>query len=580
MTVFATEGCASCHRLQGYESNVGFQIEKEKPNFDQLYQEKQWFKSLFPEMIHVTRYDEDIHGSQIVSQIEKHKEEIDKRIVNNVRENSLLEEIERKSPETIESFYSNFRYASRAKDDEYATLIKNEKNPEKIKSLEKEHQLWKERVHRVLMMFIQEYGLGRFIGPRPNWSGIYRSDEWLMEHFRNPSSHVPRSIMPTFPFDDTKFYSLTYMLDKLGILNRNRIQEVWNKHGFDPSEVYELLCAQCHGMGFLGKGPVAQWIYPIPKNLKDAEFLRNLTKEEVIHSITHGVPGTPMPPWGEAASDKPADIQKLSKTKPVLSEQEIHYLVEWLYSGLAGGEVIKSSKDVPKWKYEPKDVLEELKKEGGKLLPDQAPKKSVKDKLSFLPTGKGYYASLKPVPAVENSQNEVAEVFDVVPNREENAPDPYSYYIKKRYYTPENLKQGGNFFLINCATCHGADADGSGIRGEIMDTAKPRMLTNLDWIQSRDDLRLLRSIKFGVPGTAMTPWGDLTSSLQRMQLVMYIRSLTEEQEKRHRLTKALYESFDVSILTIQKSRIDIAKRPKDSKQNANQPDPLTTKVFL
>ena len=41
-----------------------------------------------------------------------------------------------------------------------------------------------------------------------------------------------------------------------------------------------------------------------------------------------------------------------------------------------------------------------------------------------------------------------------------------------------------------------------------MQDAKPRMLTNLDWENSRDDLRLLRSIKYGVPGTAMVPWGD------------------------------------------------------------------------
>ncbi|MDP1880390.1 MAG: c-type cytochrome, partial [Parachlamydiaceae bacterium] len=53
MTVFATEGCAACHRLQGFDSNVGFAIEKQSPNFDQLYQEQQWFKKLFPEVVHI-----------------------------------------------------------------------------------------------------------------------------------------------------------------------------------------------------------------------------------------------------------------------------------------------------------------------------------------------------------------------------------------------------------------------------------------------------------------------------------------------------------------------------------------------
>ena len=50
-----------------------------------------------------------------------------------------------------------------------------------------------------------------------------------MEHFHNPSSHVARSIMPVFPFDDSKFYALTHMLNAIGILNRNQVREIWEK---------------------------------------------------------------------------------------------------------------------------------------------------------------------------------------------------------------------------------------------------------------------------------------------------------------------------------------------------------------
>src|SRR5262249_1003477 len=154
-----------------------------------------------------------------------------------------------------------------------------------------------ERVHRVLMMFIQQYGLGRLIGPRPNWSGIYRSDEWLMEHFRNPAAHVPRSIMPVMPFDDTKFYALTHMLDVLAPRIRDAVRQLWENRGFNPAEAYEVHCSQCHGRSLGGNGPVAQWIYPLPKNLHNPDFLRNLTKERAIYSIVHGIKGTPMPPW-------------------------------------------------------------------------------------------------------------------------------------------------------------------------------------------------------------------------------------------------------------------------------------------
>lgn len=339
MTVFATEGCAACHRLKGFVSDVGFAIEKDPSTKPQeLDKEHQWFRNLFPELI---------SGSEIVKAIDEHAAEIDLHLQDHVRKDSIIEKIEAKAPGHIEGFYTNFKYANRAKNHSL-----------------KQGQLqeWQKRLHRVLMVYIQEYGLGRLVGPRPNWSGIYRSDEWLIEHFRNPSSHVPRSIMPVFPFDDTKFYALTYMLDQLAIRNRDELRSLLDLNGFSPEVVALRLCSQCHGEQLVGNGPVAEWIYPIPKNLRNPAFLRNLTKEQVIASITHGVKGTPMPPWGEIGSDK----QNKVKT-PVLTTEEIHLLADWLFSVIPGGDVIRSSQDVPKWHYSLEDVMEELNKEGGKL---------------------------------------------------------------------------------------------------------------------------------------------------------------------------------------------------------------------
>src|SRR5262249_48413470 len=156
---------------------------------------------------------EEIIGSLIVAAIEKHAEEIDKRIVHNVRTGSILEELDEKYPEAIEALYSNFRFVSRAKNHKYMEMAENAKDPNMKKEAMEKLKSWQDRVHRVLMMYVQEYGLGRLVGPRPNWGGVYRTDEWLMEHFHNPALHVARSIMPIMPFDDSKFYSLTYMLD-------------------------------------------------------------------------------------------------------------------------------------------------------------------------------------------------------------------------------------------------------------------------------------------------------------------------------------------------------------------------------
>lgn len=512
MTVFATEGCAACHRLKGFESNVGYAIQRSgKPDFDTLHKESEWFQALFPETI---------MGSDLVKILENNASEIDQHIVDGVRQDSLLEKIEETHPNTIEAFFTPFKYASRAKDQHYQELLTKTEDPKTRAISQAELTTWKKRVNRVLMVFIQEYGLGRVIGPRPNWSGVYRSDEWLMQHFILPSEHVARSIMPAFPFDNSKFLALTYMLDVLGVRNRNSVHEVWDHYGFDPVMAAHIHCAQCHGEFLRGDGVVSEWIYPIPKNLRNAEFLRNLTRERVVQSITHGVKGTPMPPWGETPTDKPT-----ADGKAVLTSDEIEQLTDWLFSSLPGGEVIKSSGEVPKWQYSSEDAEKELKQEGNELRADQAPEGIEKSKI---------FDSL-PVP---------------VPG-----PDKHGYYIKKQYYTAENIEQGRQFFELNCAVCHGTEADGSGTRAEFMREAKPRMLTNLDWINTRDDLRLLRTIKYGVPGTAMTPWGDLTSSLQRMQLVLFIRSLSEGKEKQDKLANALYQAFDVAQHVIEEARI-------------------------
>lgn len=521
LTVFATEGCAACHRLKGFESDVGFAVEKEgKSDFNALYQEKEWFRNLIPETI---------VGSELAAAIDKHAEEIDRRIVHGVRENALLNQLQKNHPETLESYYSNFRFASRVNQTEAS----------------------KERLNRILMMYIQEYGLGRIVGPRPNWSGVYRTDAWLMEHFKNPSAHVARSIMPVFPFDETKFYALTHMLDVMGIRNRDGNKEQWKARGFNPEVAFKTYCAQCHGPHLQGNGPVAEWIYPIPKNLRNSDFLRNLTRERAIQSITHGVKGTPMPPWGEAASDK-TTYDGIA----VLSADEIASLVDWLYAMLPGGQVIRESEDVPKWKYSPEDILRDLKNEGNlekfkqRASNDRASIPAAQSLVLPLKTFGSCYAALNPVVATAPSES---EIFDIT-----KAPvlgiETVGYYIKKQYYTPENLQAGKEFFELNCAVCHGRDADGAGLRAGAMQEAKPRMLVNLDWINSRDDLRLIRSIKYGVAGTSMSPWGDLTNSLQRLQLVMYIRTLSEDKKEKRIIENALYPVFEEGDIQIEQIR--------------------------
>lgn len=542
-TVFATEGCAACHRLEGFASDIGFKLEKDSTHSEKIESEREWFKSLFPQIVSGGAYNGMPPGSELAATIEKYAKEIDERIVDDVRKDSLLEKLEKVHPGLLESYYSNFNFAARSKEDSE----------------------WKTRVHKVLMTYIQVYGLGRMIGPLLNWSGVYRSDEWLMEHFRSPALHIPRSIMPVMPFDDTKFYALTHLLDKLGIRNREAVRKIWETQGFNPAKAYEIHCAQCHGVGMIGNGPVSEWIYPIPKNLQSSAFLRQLTKEQAIHSITHGVKGTPMAPWGELGEGKPEEIKKESGGKAVLSKAEIELLVDWIFSGLSGEETLKEPKDILKWQYTPEDILKELKDEGSdlKALPPKL-------KLGFI-HGKEImlFGAFSPFIVKMPSNETVEDLFDIKPSPFADKEGPL-YYIKEKFYTPYNIEEGKKLFVLNCSVCHGTEAEGSGVRAQAMREAKPRMLTNLDWINSHDDLRLLRSIKYGVPGTSMTPWGDFTSALQRLQIVIFIRSLSDEKEKKEKLDKAIYKSFDESIFVVDKAGVSLQLKLDEHEQQLKE----------
>jgi mono/diheme cytochrome c family protein len=454
MEVFATEGCAACHKLQGFDGAVAY---------SEPHTAQHWFRATFPEQL---------SGRDLIHRLDKQAAQIDRYLI--AGEPGMLELLEQKYPGVIETFYSSFKCAMRAKRD----------------------PAWKERVALVRTMYIQEYGLGRDIAPRLNWSGVWRDDQWLMGHFLNPSGYTARSIMPAMPFDETKFHALNHMLHVLGARNRDRLRQQWQERGFDPQLAYEQQCAACHGNYKEGNGVIAETIYPVPKNLRNSAFLvQHLTCEQAIRSITHGVPGSPMPPWGVAVQGP-----------PVMAANEIEQLVDWIYSSLPGTAVISEQDSMVKWQYNTDQVLSELQKEG------------------------------EPTPHLFVQRDDGA-------------------YFQPAFFTHANRATGERLFVENCSHCHGKEGAGNGQRAESMVGAKPRMLSNLHWIQDRDDLGLLRSIKFGVAGTAMTPWGDKTSALQRLQLVVYIRSLSEEKRLRDQLHTTLYNTFETKRLGIEEQRI-------------------------
>src|SRR4029450_3691966 len=73
--------------------------------------------------------------------------------------------------------------------------------------------------------------------------------------------------------------------------------------------IYEERCVQCHGLDGRGNGAAAPVLTPRPRDFAAAQFKVRTTEtgslptdDDLIRTITYGVPGTSMPGWQKVLS--------------------------------------------------------------------------------------------------------------------------------------------------------------------------------------------------------------------------------------------------------------------------------------
>lgn len=135
------------------------------------------------------------------------------------------------------------------------------------------------------------------IAPDLTYEGLIKDEQWVLDHFRNPRSTVPDSIMPTFRFTDEEFQAMTSFLVSL-----KTPPAVAN-----GAETYKVLCGRCHGDKGDGHGPIAIYLDPYPRDLTKAEFINSKPIDRLKNSVRNGVAGTSMPAWGKALNDAQVD---------------------------------------------------------------------------------------------------------------------------------------------------------------------------------------------------------------------------------------------------------------------------------
>ncbi len=135
------------------------------------------------------------------------------------------------------------------------------------------------------------------IAPDLSYEGLLRDQPWIMDHFKNPRSRIPDSIMPSFRFPDEDFRNMaTY----LATLKKN-------PPPMSPADTYGALCARCHGEKGDGNGKAAWYIDPSPRDFTKEGFMNSKPRARFLDSIRNGVPGTSMPAWGRILDGERAE---------------------------------------------------------------------------------------------------------------------------------------------------------------------------------------------------------------------------------------------------------------------------------
>ena len=139
-----------------------------------------------------------------------------------------------------------------------------------------------------------------------NVPGDHTFSNWIVQHFRSPSSVVSGSLMPVMGLSDEQIDPLTMYTLSLRrrslpdiLLPKDRVKAMrfgGREFASDGATLYTAVCSSCHGAN--GQGMRFPGIAPNP-SITNPDFLTLASDDYLYQTIKVGRPGRPMLPWGD-----------------------------------------------------------------------------------------------------------------------------------------------------------------------------------------------------------------------------------------------------------------------------------------
>ena len=298
----------------------------------------------------------------------------------------------------------------------------------------------------------------------------------------------------------------------------------------DGAKVYAEFCGVCHGEKGDGNTRLRRGLTTPPRDFTSAAARRELSRERMINSVTHGRPGTAMLAFDTR-----------------LSEEEIAAAVDHIRANFMSGGVAKEARPAKMVLGEQLYVRNCAVCHGDKgsgamwtqsslnPSPRDFTSAATRDELSrermILSVTYGRPGTAMMSFRKRLSADEIETVVDYIrasffmKGPAPAAPHPQFVQADMSLPFPDQLKgdatKGREFYEHNCFTCHGLEGNGEGPRAKFI-TPRPRNFLAMESRLRLNRPALFTAVHDGLRGTVMPAWGKVLNDQQIADVAEYV----------------------------------------------------------
>jgi mono/diheme cytochrome c family protein len=419
-------------------------------------------------------------------------------------------------------------------------------------------------------------------GPDLSYLGRKRSENWEIEHLKDPRQFSPLSIMPNFNFlpdEDLKAIA-TYLFalgdrvaqermilppeDYAGMTDPITYAEIqppsgdqamgwptWTETGLkEGKEIYTGYCLTCHGCSGNGLGSYGGTLAVTPANFKQAPF-NSMPDDQWFWHVSEGVPGTVMPTWKTSLTEEQRwDVIRYIRqifAQPVMHDPDegdpagdyagltnpLPLTVEVLDEGKAVfiRECMVCHGDAGRGHGPYREIIQPGPPDFG-----DGSYGDYTDADYFWRISEGVPWTAMPSWKIEYDEETrwqlVHYIRSIFTQTQDRPPAPSSgqdftypdaYKTLARYPEAVSAERGQVIFLQNCAHCHGLSGDGQGWDGQYLNP-QPADFREIAGKTMTPEMQAeyFAKVTFGIQDAAMPSWGEWLPANQRWDAIKYL----------------------------------------------------------